>query len=215
MFNWDEVRGNIQTIGARIASLEEVDPNLRETLVLMIGMIMPIGDAVYQGRQETQAMGDTINQLQGRVDNMTQQSGGTRRRLGILESKAVADIETLASGKTAFRSWNEKLINVFSQARQGCRGMFRSMAEYVDQDMTGDFETLFRNTQNCRDMENQGSTYENISEDLYILLVTRQKGKLRSDHEDARTETESVHTWPSTSGSWEHPGKRSLKESAN
>ena len=177
MFNWDEVRGNIQTIGARIASLEEVDPNLREALVLMIGMIMPIGDAVYQGRQETQAMGDTINQLQGRVDNTTQRSGSTRRRLGILESRAAADIETLASGKTAFRSWNEKLINVFSQARQGCRGMFRSMAEYVDQDVTGDFETLFRNTQSCRDMESQGSSYGNISEDLYILLVDKTEGE--------------------------------------
>ena len=117
MFNWDEVRGNIQIIGARIASLEEADPNLRETLVLMIGMIMQIGDAVYQGRQETQAMGDTINQLQGRVDSMTQQSGGTQRRLGILESKAVANIKTLVSDKTTFRSWNEKLINVFSQAK--------------------------------------------------------------------------------------------------
>ena len=66
MSNWDEVRGNFQTIGARIASLEEVDPNLQETLVSMIGMITQIGDTVYQGRQEIQAMGNTMNQLQGR-----------------------------------------------------------------------------------------------------------------------------------------------------
>ena len=58
MINWDEIRGNIQIIGARIASLEEVDPNLRETLVLMIGMIMLIGDTVYRGRQEMQTMRD-------------------------------------------------------------------------------------------------------------------------------------------------------------
>ena len=73
MSNWDEIRGNIQSIGTRIASLEGVDPNLRETLghalaqiISMIGMIMPIGDTVYRGRQEMQTMGDTINQLQGR-----------------------------------------------------------------------------------------------------------------------------------------------------
>ena len=177
MSNWDEVRGNFQTVGARIASLEGVDPNLRETLVLTIGMIVSIGDTVYQGRQEMQAMGDTINQLRGRVDSMTQQSGGTQKRIGILESKAVANIKTLASDKTTFRSWNEKLINVFSQARQGCRSMFRSMAEYVDQDMAGDFETLFKDTQDCRDMESQGSVYKNISEDLYILLVDKTEGE--------------------------------------
>ena len=86
MSNWDEVRGNIQTIGARIANLEGVDTNLRETLghtltqiILMIGMITPIGDTVHQGRQEMQMMRDTINQVQGRVDHMTQQSGGTQR----------------------------------------------------------------------------------------------------------------------------------------
>ena len=107
MSNWDEVRGNIQTIGTRIASLEGVDTNLRETLghaltqiILMIGMIMPIGDTVHQGRQEMQMMRDTINQIQGRVDNMTQQSGGTQRRHGILESKATANIKTLISDKT-------------------------------------------------------------------------------------------------------------------
>merc|ERR1711873_326014 len=97
------------------------------------------------------------------------QSGWTQRRHGILESKAIANIKTLISDKTTFRSWNEKLINVFSQARQGCRGMFRAMAEYVDQDMTGDFETLFKNTQDCKDMESQGNTYKNISEDLSSL----------------------------------------------
>ena len=105
--SWDEIRGNIQTIGTRIASLEGVDPNLREALghalmqiVSMIGMITPIGD--------------TVHQLQGRVDNVTQQNGRTQRRVGILESKAVANIKTLVSDKTTFRSWNEKLINVFS-----------------------------------------------------------------------------------------------------
>ena len=119
MSNWDEIRGNIQAIGTRIASLEGVDPNLREALghalaqiISMIGMIMPIGDTVYQGRQEMQAMGDTINQLQGRVDNMTQQSGGTQRRLGILESKAVANIKTLVSDKTTFRSWMQRHVPI-------------------------------------------------------------------------------------------------------
>ena len=117
-----------------------------------------------------------------------------------MESKAVADIETLASGKTAFRSWNEKLINAFSQARQGCRGMFRSMAEYVDQDMTGDFETLFKNTQDCRDMESQGSTYGNISEDLYILLVDKTEGeamvRLRGcSHGDGVSAYMAIYKW--------------------
>ena len=123
MSNWDEVRGNIQTIGTRIASLEGVDPNLRETLghaltqiISMIGMIIPIGDTVHRGRQEMQMVRDTINQIQGRVDNMAQQSGGTQRRHGILESKATANIKTLISDKTTFRSWNEKLINALAQA---------------------------------------------------------------------------------------------------
>merc|ERR1711989_30215 len=121
----------------------------------MIGMITPIGNTVHQGRQEMQLVRDAINQMRGRVDSMTQQSGMTQKRQGILESKAAANIKTLISDKATFRSWNEKLINVFSQARQGCRGMFRSMAEYVDQDLTGDFETLFKNTQDCKDMESQ------------------------------------------------------------
>ena len=146
---------------------------------------------------------------------MTQQSGGTQRRHGILESKAVANIKTLISDKTTFRSWNEKLINVFSQARQGCRGMFRAMAEYVDQDMTGDFETLFNNTQDCRDMESQGNTYKNISEDLYILLVDKTEGEAMVRLRGCSHGDEPAHTWLYTSGSWGHPGKRSPRESAN
>ena len=55
--------------------------------------------------------------------------------------------------------------------------MFRAMAEYVDQDKTGDFRTLFKNTQDCKDMESQGNTYKNISEDLYILLVDKTEGE--------------------------------------
>ena len=184
MANWDEIHASFQTIAMRIASLEEVDAGLREALghmiaqnMLVIGMTAPIGDAVIQDRQEMQAMRDTIHQTQGRVDSMSQQTRGTQKKQGILESKATASIKTLISDKTTFRSWNEKLINVFSQARQGCRGMFRAMAEHVDQETTDDFKTLFKGTQDCRYMESQGNTYENISEDLYILLVDKTEGE--------------------------------------
>ena len=170
MSSWDEIRGNDQATRMRTASLERVDPNLREALghalaqiILMMEMIMP--------------MGDTVDQLQGRVDDVTQQSGKTQRRLGVLENKAVASIKTLISDKTTFRSWNEKLIHVLSQARQGCRGISRAKAEHADQDTTGDFETTFEDTQDCRDVESRGSTHRDIIEGLYILLVDKTEGE--------------------------------------
>ena len=101
-------------------------------MVTLFSAQVPMGGIINAGRNEIHTFRDSFNMMQGKVDNIvqTQATGSSHqsRKWGILESKAIAGIKTLGSDKTSFRSWNDKLINVLSQARPGCRCMLKAMA---------------------------------------------------------------------------------------
>ena len=84
----------------------------------MINLVMPMGENIMQGRKEMQQLRDNTMIMQGKLDGIAQHGGGNRK-IGILECRAAAGVRMLDSDKAAFRSWNEKLVNVFSQARTG------------------------------------------------------------------------------------------------
>ena len=51
------------------------------------------------------------------------------------------------------------------------------MMEHVDQEKVGNFEEVFKESQEHRDMVAAGTTYERINEDLYTLLMDRTEGE--------------------------------------
>ena len=51
------------------------------------------------------------------------------------------------------------------------------MMEYVDQEVGGNFEELFKASQDGQDMEEEGTTYERMDEDLYTLLMDKTDGE--------------------------------------
>ena len=83
---------------------------------------------------EIKTLHDKNAYLQGVIDSGGTKSVGGLRRIGILESKAIANIKALGTDKMGFRMWNEKLINIFAQVRPGARKLFTAMMEYVDKD---------------------------------------------------------------------------------
>ena len=71
---------------------------------------------------------------QGAVEALVKQSeakrdGGGRFGGNVLESKSVANIKTLGSDKTSFRTWHEKVVNVMEQLRPGSRGLFKALTK--------------------------------------------------------------------------------------
>ena len=66
---------------------------------------------MVQGAVET-----LVNQQQAKKD------GGGQHKRNVLESKAVANIKTLSSDKSSFRTWHEHVFNVMEQLRPGSRG---------------------------------------------------------------------------------------------
>ena len=94
-----------------------------------------------------------------------------------MENKSVSNLPVLGNDKSSFRHWNDRLVNVIVNVRPGTRKLFECMMEYVDRETVGDFEELFKASQACADMENAGTMYARIDEDLYTLLMDRTEGE--------------------------------------
>ena len=92
-------------------------------------------------------------------------------------NKSVSNLPALGNDKNSFRHWNDRLVNVVVNVRPGTRKLFECMMEYIDRETGGDFEELFKNSQACADMENAGTKYARIDEDLYTLLMDRTEGE--------------------------------------
>ena len=104
----------------------------------------------------------------------------THRRQGILESKAVQSIKNLGSDKGGFRIWNEKLINIVSQIRPGSRKLFTAISEYIDKDNGIDadsFKKDFESSGEAKNMKDRGTAYEDMNEDLYVLVTDKTEGE--------------------------------------
>ena len=123
---------------------------------------------------------ETITKQQGVLELLAKGQGSGDRShqpRGILESKAVGGLSNLGSDKTAFRIWNEKLINAVSQVRYGSRKLFRAMMDYVDQEAGGNFEDDFQDSDKGKEMEAGGTSYDRMDEDLYTLLMDKTEGE--------------------------------------
>ena len=69
------------------------------------------------------------------------------------------------------------MVNVVVNVRPGTRKIFQAMMEYVDQEHGGNFEEIFKKSEECQDMKDAGTSYERIDEDLYTLLMDRTEGE--------------------------------------
>ena len=127
-----------------------------------------------QQASEVGSIKERATQQQGALEVLASRPGGADRphhTRSILESKAVCDLPSLGSDKMTYRLWNERLINVIAAIMFGSRKLFRAMMVHVDQEMGGNFEALFRNSDEGKAMEAGGTYYERMDEDLYSLLM--------------------------------------------
>ena len=109
-------------------------------------------------------------------------------------------IKPLGSDKGGFRMWNEKLINIISQIRPGSRKLFSAIAEFIDRDNEVDsqlFKQHFEDTDMKKDMEDRGTNYGDMSEDLYVLLTDRTEGEagIQRIAQDLNLFFDQVRTW--------------------
>ena len=129
---------------------------------------------------DIKALHEKTAYLQGAIESGGAKSGGSARKFGILESKAIQGIKPLGTDKVGFRMWNEKLINIVSQVRPGARKLFAAITEFVDQDNDLDdakFATEFEDSGAKQELEDRGTSYDDISEDLYVLLTDKTGGE--------------------------------------
>ena len=82
-------------------------------------------------------------------------TGGAR---GVLENKSVTNLPTLGTDKNSFRNWNDRMVNAVVNVRPGTRKIFQSMMEHVDQEKVGNFEEVFKESQEYQDMVAAGTT---------------------------------------------------------
>ena len=115
--------------------------------------------------------------VQGAVESLVKQQeakkdgGGGRHNRNVLESKSVANMKTLSSGKASFRMWHEKLVNVMEQLRPGSRGLFKVLTKYVDREVEANFEEWVKALEECDGLLDED--YNNINEDVYVLLMDK------------------------------------------
>ena len=67
-----------------------------------------------------------------------------------------------------------------AQIRPGARKLFTAMAEFVDKDNDIDEEEFlkeFTESGGYKEMEDKGSTYDEMVEDLYVLLTDKTEGE--------------------------------------
>ena len=129
---------------------------------------------------EVGSIKEKATQQQGALEVLASRPGGAdrpHRTRSILESKAVGNLPSLGSDKMTYRLWNERLINVVAAIRFGSRRLFKAMADYVDQEVGGNFEELFKASEGCKEMEAEGTTYERMDEDLYTVLMDKTEGE--------------------------------------
>ena len=102
----------------------------------------------HQVNAQTAQMTQMQNHLNTRAMQMTQsheqivtikatlerieQRPNTQRHSGILDSKAVANLNNIVN-KTEYRTWNEKLVNAVAQARPRAREAMNYVKHMVEQ----------------------------------------------------------------------------------
>ena len=173
-----------QLVSGAAASQDMLSSMLQQLIVIVDVMCRVEQDQsrlTTRVAMEVGSVKDKAAQQQGMLElmynNGGQKSDKSHQPRGILESRAIGSIANLGSDRTAFRLWNEKLINVVSGIRYGSRHLFKCMMDYVDQETGGNFEELFRGTDGCKEMENGGTTYERMDADLYTLLMDKTEGE--------------------------------------
>ena len=179
-----QVRDGLSHLGGQIAAGSAVTVDTLGSIITQLIVFVDVMSRletdhhtfVTQTAYEVGGIKEKAAQQQGAMVVLMDKPGSKDKgpmHRGILESKAVSNLSNLGSDKTTFRMWNERLINVVSQVRFGSRKLFRAMMEYVDQEEGGNFEELFKSSQEGQDMEVEGTTYERMDEDMYTLLMDK------------------------------------------
>ena len=185
---WNTIQQGIQQIAQQLA---EGGANGAAILAALVSQLVAIATASAGMEQRlsrtedgmsrmTQAAASEIRQLSDRVAQLEGRGSSQHRKQGILDCRSVSSIKVLSNDKTTFRTWNEKLINVVSQARPGTRVLFKAMAEFVEQDMEGTFSRYFSDSGGLDSMVAAGTSLTDMKEDLYILLVEKTEGEAMS-----------------------------------
>ena len=107
-----------------------------------------VSQTQHQVNAQTAQMTQMQNHLNTRATQMTQaheqivtikatlerieQRPSTQRHSGILDSKAVANLNNIVN-KTEYRTWNEKLVNAVAQARPRAREAMNYVKHIVEQ----------------------------------------------------------------------------------
>ena len=176
MASWAQIRDGINQISVQLAEGTTTSADILKNLM---PYITAAADAGMRMEAEQMNMGARVLQHQGAIEVLTNKpskghAGGMR---GILENKSVSSLPMLGSDKLAFRNWNDRLVNIVSNIRPGSRKILKAMMEFVDQEIPGDFYDDWKETQESGEMEQAGTTYMSIDEDLYTLLTDRTEGE--------------------------------------
>ena len=183
-----QVREGITHVGQQLAAgvdlTADIVGSVLQQLVVLVDIITRMeSDHHVLTTQVTSEVGgikERIANQQGALEVVMKRGGSSDREhrpRGILESKAVSNLSMLGTDKNTFRMWNEKLINVVSQDRYGSRKLFKAMMDYVDQEQGGNFEEMFQESEEGKEMIGGGTTYERMDEDLYTLLMDKTEGE--------------------------------------
>ena len=176
MINWTQVREGINQVSTQLATGTVTSADILKNVM---PYILAVADLGIKMENEHANLGARVLLHQGAIDVRTNRpakshTGSTR---GILENLSVTDLPVLGTDKHSVRNWNDRLVSAVSNIRPGSRKILNAMMEYVDQEIGGNFEAAFKQTQECQDMEAAGTTYGSIDEDLYTLLTDRTEGE--------------------------------------
>ena len=183
-----QVRDGLSHLGGQIAAGSAVTVDTLGSIITQLIVFVDVMSRLEGGHHqlttqvamEVGSIKEKAAQQQGALEVLAGSRGGRdsgSQHRGILESRAVGGLTRLGSDKTTFRMWNERLINVVTAVRFGSRRLFKAMMDYVDQEVGGNFEELFRNSEEGKDMEAGGTSYERMDEDLYSLLMDKTEGE--------------------------------------
>ena len=190
---WAPIREAIRATGVVVEESGVITQDIGRAVVVNMGSMADLAAHMSARMEQMESVLTTIgmridsdiNTFNDRLDNLqsavdSSRDRHTHRKHGILESKSVQSIKNLGSDKGGFRTWNEKLINIVSQIRPGSRKLFAAMGEFVDKDNDLDeglFRQDFTESGGLGDMTNRGTKYEDMSEDLFVLLTDRTEGE--------------------------------------
>ena len=151
-----------------------------------------VGTTVTTLSNDMASVKTLISQLEQKIQAGNQGGSGSMgdRKMPIMESKAVANLKTLADNKGHYREWNDKLKNVLGSLRQGIRDVL-IWVEGKKQDAI---------TEDDFDTESFVLDYSRTNEELYSLLVDKTEGEARERIKsvksgDGLNAYRKLHTW--------------------